>query len=90
MSSQADGEFRYIAHYVDHFSKFHVIWPIMHKTAAEVAIGLRYVILSIVKNSCLKYRQTSVYCVLLWQFFQHISKTFGIGPQPTELCLITT
>jgi hypothetical protein len=44
MRHQADGEWKYIAHYVDHYSKFHVLWPLMNKTAAEVAIGFRFVV----------------------------------------------
>ena len=35
-----DGDYSYIAHYMDHWSKFHVIWPLKRKTADEVASGL--------------------------------------------------
>ena len=33
-------EYNYIAHYMDHWSKFHVLWPLMRKSAIEVATGL--------------------------------------------------
>ena len=35
-----DESYNYIAHYMDHWSKFHIIWPIMKKSAVEVAMGL--------------------------------------------------
>ena len=35
-----DDEYRYIAHYMDHWSKLHIIWPLMKKSAAEVSMGL--------------------------------------------------
>jgi len=31
---------KYIAHNIDHWSKFHVLWPLMNKSAIEVASGL--------------------------------------------------
>ena len=34
------GHYNYIAHYMDHWSKFHVMWPLMRKSAVEVAVGL--------------------------------------------------
>ena len=42
-SATPDGPYHYIAHYVDHFSKFHILFPIKDKSAAEVAFGVRYV-----------------------------------------------
>lgn len=37
-----DGKtYQWIAHIVDHFSKFHILWPQQHKTAEEVVDGLR-------------------------------------------------
>ena len=35
-----DDEDYYIAHYMDHWSKFHIIWPLMKKSAIEVSMGL--------------------------------------------------
>ena len=37
MQNQADGEYRFIGHIVDHFSKFRIIFPMKTKSAAEVA-----------------------------------------------------
>ncbi|XP_034033972.1 SCAN domain-containing protein 3-like isoform X2 [Thalassophryne amazonica] len=35
-----DGKYNWIAHFMDHWSKFHVIWPLTSKTPKEVAEGL--------------------------------------------------
>ena len=40
MRHKPDGEYNYIAHYMDHWSKYHVIWPLKRKTADEVLAGL--------------------------------------------------
>lgn len=40
MRSKPDQSYQYIAHYMDHWSKFHIIWPLMNKSAVEVAMGL--------------------------------------------------
>ena len=32
--------FKWIAHVMDHFTKFHVVWPLVNKCADEVAEGL--------------------------------------------------
>ena len=40
MRHKPDGDYNYIAHYMDHWSKYHVIWPLKRKTADEVANGL--------------------------------------------------
>ena len=40
MRHKPDGEFSYIAHVMDHWSTYHVIWPLKRKTADEVASGL--------------------------------------------------
>ena len=37
MRHNPDGEYRYIAHFMDHFSKFHVLFPLKTKSAVEVA-----------------------------------------------------
>ena len=29
--------YMYIAHYMDHWSKYHILWPMMKKSAVEVA-----------------------------------------------------
>ena len=39
MRDQPDGEFKWIVH--DHWSKFHVMWPLTRKTAQQVADGLQ-------------------------------------------------
>ena len=36
MQSKPDGAFNYIGHIVDHFSKLHIMFPLMRKTASEV------------------------------------------------------
>ncbi len=33
-----DGEYKYIAHVMDHFTKFHILFPLKEKTAAAVCI----------------------------------------------------
>ena len=35
-----DQSYHYTAHYMDHWSKFHILWPLMNKIAVEVAMGL--------------------------------------------------
>lgn len=35
-----DDLYNYIAHYMDHWSKFHILWPLMKKTGNEVSKGL--------------------------------------------------
>lgn len=37
MQAQADGNFKFIGHIVDHFSKFHVLFPLETKSASEIA-----------------------------------------------------
>ena len=36
-----DGRYKWIGHYMDHWAKFHVLFPLMRKSAAEVAINLQ-------------------------------------------------
>ena len=40
MRYMPDDSYNYIAHYMDHWSKFHVMWPLMRNSAVEVAVGL--------------------------------------------------
>eukprot|EP00731_Ephydatia_muelleri_P013704 Em0007g1014a len=40
MRHMPDGSYHYIAHYMDHWSKFHILWPLMKKSAIDVAVGL--------------------------------------------------
>eukprot|EP00731_Ephydatia_muelleri_P017471 Em0010g569a len=40
MRHMPDGSYHYIAHYMDHWSKFHILWPLMKKSAVDVAVGL--------------------------------------------------
>lgn len=35
-----DDLYNYITHYMDHWSKFHILWPLMKKTGNEVSKGL--------------------------------------------------
>ena len=35
-----DDSYNYIAHYMDHWYKFHVMWPLGLKSAVEVAVEL--------------------------------------------------
>ena len=37
MQSKPDGEYKWIGHIVDHFSRYHVIYPQVTKTAKETA-----------------------------------------------------
>jgi transposase InsO family protein len=37
---QNNKEYQYIAHVIDHFSGFNIIWPMEHKSGEEVAQGL--------------------------------------------------
>ena len=41
MSHEPDARFNWIAHVVDHWGKFHILWPQIRKTAIEVIAGLR-------------------------------------------------
>ena len=38
----ADGEYKWAALFIDHYSKFSVIWPMKNRTGKEVAETLRY------------------------------------------------
>ena len=41
MRHRPDGPFKWIGHFMDHWSKFHAVFPLMRKAAAEVAVGLQ-------------------------------------------------
>ena len=41
MRHRPDGEYHWIGHYMDHWSKFHILFPLMHKSAHEVAYRLQ-------------------------------------------------
>ena len=47
VESNPDGEYRYILHYVDCLTKFHILRPIKNKTAVEVAREMLYIFLDI-------------------------------------------
>ena len=36
-----DGTYKWIGHYMDHWSKFHVLFALCQKSAAEVALNLQ-------------------------------------------------
>ena len=40
MRCHPDQSYHYIAHYMDHWSKLHILWALMNKSAVEVAMGL--------------------------------------------------
>ena len=40
MRHMPDGSYHYIAHYMDHWSTFHILWPLMKKSAVDIAVGL--------------------------------------------------
>ena len=46
MRHRPDGTYRWIGHYMDHWSKFHVLFPLSRKTAAEVGLNLQTKIFS--------------------------------------------
>ncbi|PIK39696.1 putative SCAN domain-containing protein 3-like [Apostichopus japonicus] len=46
MRHDPDGDFKWIGHFMDHFSKYHVIFPLKQKTAQEVADKLQERVLS--------------------------------------------
>lgn len=45
--NQPDGKFKWIAHYMDHWSKFHILFPLEWKTGALVADGLEANVFSV-------------------------------------------
>ena len=40
MSTQSEGEYKWIGHCVDHFSKYHILFRLMQKEATEAAANL--------------------------------------------------
>ena len=46
MRHSPDGDFNFIGHFMDHFSQFHVLFPLKRKTAKEVSILLEERVLS--------------------------------------------
>ena len=48
MRGQKDGNYEYIGHFMDHFTKFHVLFPLVTKTAEEVTKMLRERVLAYV------------------------------------------
>ena len=40
MRHRPDGSFKWIGHYMDHLAKFHVLFSLVRKSAAEVAVAL--------------------------------------------------
>ena len=40
MQSKPDGSYNYIGHVVDHFSKYHVLFPLEQKSASETVLNL--------------------------------------------------
>ena len=41
MRHRPDGAYKWIGHYMDHWSKLHVLFPLCRKSAAEVALNLQ-------------------------------------------------
>ena len=44
--NRPDGPYHWIAHFMDHWSKIHVLFPLMEKSVAEVALNLSSNVLS--------------------------------------------
>ena len=41
MRHRPDGMYKWIGHYMDHWSKIHILFPLCRKSAAEVALNLQ-------------------------------------------------
>ena len=41
MRHRPDGMYKWIGHYMDHWSKIHILFPLSRKSAAEVALNLQ-------------------------------------------------
>ena len=41
MRHRPDGTYKWIRHYMDHWSKIHVLFPLCRKSAAEVGLNLQ-------------------------------------------------
>ena len=41
MRHRPDGTYKWVGHYMDHWSKFHILFPLMRKSAAEVGLNLQ-------------------------------------------------
>ena len=41
MRHRPDGTYKWISHYMDHWAKFHILFALMRKSAAEVALNLQ-------------------------------------------------
>ena len=48
MRHRPDSDYHWIGHYMDHWSKFHILFPLMHKSAHEVALNLQERVFSVV------------------------------------------
>ena len=46
MRHRPDGTYKWIGHYMDHWYKFHVIFPLNRKSAAEVSLNLQNLVFS--------------------------------------------
>ena len=47
MRHRPDGPYKWIGHYMDHWAKFHALFPLMRKCAHEVALNLQNNVFSI-------------------------------------------
>jgi hypothetical protein len=47
-SADPDGDYCWIGHYIDHYTKFHFFWPQIKKSADEVAHNLTVHVFSVV------------------------------------------
>ena len=45
MRSEAHDGYQWIAHVIDYFSKYHILWPMENKTGSEVTEGLKKFVL---------------------------------------------
>ena len=46
MRGQKDGSYEYIRHFMDHFTKYHVLFPLVTKSTEEVTRMLRECVLA--------------------------------------------
>lgn len=47
MRSEKFEDYQWIGHLMCHFTKFHFVWPLRNKTAAEVVTGLQQRVLAV-------------------------------------------
>ncbi|XP_064117613.1 KRAB-A domain-containing protein 2-like [Macrobrachium nipponense] len=66
MQTMKDGSYRFILHYMEYLTKFHVIRPLKSKTAAEVANELLFIFLDIGAPHILQSDNGREFTASLW------------------------